>query len=384
LTWQQSWNGATIYASNDAVQFNGSSYISLQANNQNHEPDSSPSFWSLLAIGNQPYSAVTHEWINAIGSNGAPSSSQPAFSDISGAVAASQLPTPTTSTLGGIKALAAVSHQWINSIGTTGQSTTTQPADSDLNVVDTTVNDVSTAAHGFVPKAPNDTSQWLRGDGTWAVAGGRLASFTVLATPGSSTYNTPAGITRLLVECVGGGGGGGGAAGAVLTGAAAGGSGGSGSYARKFISSAQSSYSVSVGDGGSGGTSGANDGANGEDTIFGGFLTCNGGTGGQGGASVALGASVAPGGAGGTVSSGGDLNAAGQAGGNGLILSSSVSISSPGGSSFFGGGAAGVMSGGGIDAANYGAGGSGASTQGNTSRAGGSGSAGNLIIWEFQ
>lgn len=33
---------------------------------------------------------------------------------------------------------------------------------------DTTNLDVSAAAHGLVPKAPNDTAKYLRGDGKWA------------------------------------------------------------------------------------------------------------------------------------------------------------------------------------------------------------------------
>jgi len=41
--------------------------------------------------------------------------------------------------------------------------------ESSLNITDVTTGDVSTSAHGFCPKAPNDTSKFLRGDGTWAV-----------------------------------------------------------------------------------------------------------------------------------------------------------------------------------------------------------------------
>jgi hypothetical protein len=49
LTWQGTWSNATTYALNDAVQFNGTSYISTQAGNLNHEPDTSPTFWNTLA-----------------------------------------------------------------------------------------------------------------------------------------------------------------------------------------------------------------------------------------------------------------------------------------------------------------------------------------------
>lgn len=38
-----------------------------------------------------------------------------------------------------------------------------------LTLSDNTTNDVSTTKHGFVPKAPNDTTKFLRGDGTWDV-----------------------------------------------------------------------------------------------------------------------------------------------------------------------------------------------------------------------
>lgn len=37
-----------------------------------------------------------------------------------------------------------------------------------LSLSDLTTYNVSTACHGFVPKAPNDASQFLRGDGTWS------------------------------------------------------------------------------------------------------------------------------------------------------------------------------------------------------------------------
>jgi hypothetical protein len=38
-----------------------------------------------------------------------------------------------------------------------------------LTLSDNTTNDVSITKHGFAPKAPNDTTKFLRGDATWAV-----------------------------------------------------------------------------------------------------------------------------------------------------------------------------------------------------------------------
>jgi len=90
------------------------------------------------------------------------------------------------------------------------------------------------------------------------------------------------------------------------------------------------------------------------------------------------------GGPGGSSSTGGDVNSGGQAGGNGLTLSISASASQPGGASYFGGGAVGVLNSDGVSATNYGAGGSGAATQGTTSHSGGSGSQGVIVVWEFQ
>jgi len=49
LTWQGAWNISATYNQNNAVGYNGSSYISLIANNTSNEPDTSPTAWSLVA-----------------------------------------------------------------------------------------------------------------------------------------------------------------------------------------------------------------------------------------------------------------------------------------------------------------------------------------------
>lgn len=40
--------------------------------------------------------------------------------------------------------------------------------DEDLSLTDITTNNVTTTQHGFAPKAPNDTSQFFRGDAAWS------------------------------------------------------------------------------------------------------------------------------------------------------------------------------------------------------------------------
>ena len=49
LQWQGVWDLSAAYSQNDAVSYNGSSYISLTANNTGNQPDTSSSAWSLVA-----------------------------------------------------------------------------------------------------------------------------------------------------------------------------------------------------------------------------------------------------------------------------------------------------------------------------------------------
>ncbi len=41
-------------------------------------------------------------------------------------------------------------------------------SEASFTLTDVTTNDVNTSRHGLCPKAPNDTSKFLRGDGTWS------------------------------------------------------------------------------------------------------------------------------------------------------------------------------------------------------------------------
>lgn len=62
--------------------------------------------------------------------------------------------------------------------------------DATLTTTDITTNDCSTAKHGFAPKAPNDTTKYLRGDCTWAVPAGS----------GTLTAGTALSLTSLAVN----------------------------------------------------------------------------------------------------------------------------------------------------------------------------------------
>lgn len=83
--------------------------------------------------GVQSKTVVASQWLNSISTSGVPSSSQPAFTDISGTVAAAQLPNPSASTLGGIQSFAAQANKWINQISTSGVPSATQPDFSNLS-----------------------------------------------------------------------------------------------------------------------------------------------------------------------------------------------------------------------------------------------------------
>jgi hypothetical protein len=74
----------------------------------------------------------------------------------------------------------------------TGANIKALVTDANMTTSDITTNDVSTAKHGFAPKAPNDTTKFLRGDGTWAVpASGGLTEFTEAETTAAPNATVP-------------------------------------------------------------------------------------------------------------------------------------------------------------------------------------------------
>lgn len=90
-----------------------------------------------------------------------------------------------------------------------------------------------------------------------AAAVGRLVSFQIFTTGTAATYTKPAGVTSILVECVGAGGGGGGIDSVAAQISCAGGGAGGG-YCRLWIAVAASTYTYTVGAGGAGGVAGNN------------------------------------------------------------------------------------------------------------------------------
>ena len=201
----------------------------------------------------------------------------------------------------------------------------------------------------------------------------------------SGTYTPSSGMLYCDVEVVGGGGGGGAIAG-TSSATGAGGGGGAGGYSRKIFNSATigASQVVTIGTAGSGGVAGANNGLSGGNTTFGALMSATGGAGGLTGGLVS---SVAMGGNAGS-GVGGSFNTTGTCGNPGLAGAGN-SYGGGGGSSFFGGGAFNTVTTGttsiqGQNANSYGGGGSGAANTLNaTSRAGGNGFSGIVVITEY-
>ncbi|EGB9076366.1 TPA: carbohydrate kinase [Escherichia coli] len=205
----------------------------------------------------------------------------------------------------------------------------------------------------------------------------------------SGIYNPTPGTKKVIVEMVGGGGGGAGAAAADSNSIAIGGPGGAGSYAKAQFTSGFSGVNVIVGSGGMGGTTSNPYASSGGTSSFGNLVSAAGGDSGKPAgpsgsfpfSTVAATVSASPSG------SGVIVGTPGEGAASSIALSTGVSISSPGGSSRFGaGGFITAYGANGIDGAGYGAGGGPVATstgKPNTALAGGNGSMGIVIVWEY-
>jgi hypothetical protein len=219
-------------------------------------------------------------------------------------------------------------------------------------------------------------------------AAGTLIGVRVL-TNGTS-YSPTIGTGSIAIELIGGGGGGGGIVATTSNNASCSGGGGSGARVFKHISALPSgSFSYIIGAGGTSGTTAGGNGGNGGATsivINETTYTAPGGGGGSGSTSVAATALFIAGGSGASIGTSGDVNSAGQPGGNGMRLSGTAVASGMGGSTAYGGGGASrITTGVGMAGTGYGSGGGGAAAIGNVSgQAGGSGSAGVIIIYEYR
>ncbi len=318
------------------------------------------------------------------GGTGASSAGITAFNNITGYTAAGATGTTSTSLVFSTSPTLVTPLLGTPTSGTL--TNCTGYTEANLSLTDITTNNSSTSKHGLLKKLDNTATHYMDGTGAWSTpaAAGGLLSFQIFTSGTAATYTKPGGVTSILVEVLGGGGGGGGVT-ATASSGSAGGGGGAGGYGRLFIASASGTYTYTVGGGGAGGVAGTNTGTTGTATTFGASLSAGGGVGGAGTAGSTTPAITAIGGAGG-VCTNGDFNCKGEAGSNGIIVGTGGAggWSGNGGNGIYGGGAIGPSAAAtGVNASAYGSGGSGALTGSSTNRAGGDGSAGLIIVWEF-
>lgn len=275
--------------------------------------------------------------------------------------------------------------------GTTAQHATVFAFGNTANTQTVTVPDITgnmllesgAIVAGNIPKADATPGVLIdSGIAATSLLGG-LKSFQILSSGTAATYTTPAGITSILVQMVGGGGAGGGAQ-AGASGVAAGAGGGAGGFVEKYLNPAAATYTYTVGAGGTPGTAGNNPGGDGGDTTFsGGTLTAVGGKGGAGMATTSIAAAqVSLGGLGGIGTNGG-INITGGVGNTGFVT---LGVGSSGGGGYCRFGSQTLSrqsSNNGVNGNGFGAGGSGGFTGAATDRQGGAGAGGLIIVWEF-
>jgi plastocyanin len=285
---------------------------------------------------------------------------------------------------------------------TIGQSVTFTNQDSVAHTITAfgaqTIVTSGVAVPSLILQPGQDIVLTARSSSTWSMASGSgkfqfngMAAGRFLGVQrftGSGTYNSTSGATKIVVELWGGGGGG---AGCPSTGAgqsAVAGGGGGGAYLKTLITSGFSGgVPITIGAGGTGGPAGLNSGGSGGTTTFGAIASAAGGS---GSSSTPAGTPPLIGGAGGsgvaTSTTGTTLDVTiGAAGGPAFAQAVGASLGGSGGGSGGHYGPVGAAAGApGISGASAGVGGSGGS-QGASggALAGGSGSAGQIIVWEY-
>lgn len=213
---------------------------------------------------------------------------------------------------------------------------------------------------------------------------GRLLNIQVFYNSG--TYTPTAGTKKVIVEMVSGGGGSAGSRAAASGQISVGGAGGAGSYAKGQFTQNFSGVQITVGTKGAGGTSSGPYASDGGTSSFGSLITAAGGSAGQPAGPTnsfpfsTVAAVVSAGANGANI-----IGTPGQGASASIAVSAAVVIESPGGSSQFGaGGFITAFNAKGVNGSGYGSGGGPSKVNGgNAAVAGGDGSQGLVIVWEY-
>ncbi|HIF0642006.1 TPA: phage tail protein [Klebsiella pneumoniae] len=213
---------------------------------------------------------------------------------------------------------------------------------------------------------------------------GRLLNVQVFYNSG--IYNPTPGTKKVIVEMVGGGGGSAGSRAAGSGQVAVGGAGGAGSYAKGSFTQNFNGVQVTVGTKGAGGTVSGPYASDGGTSSFGSLISAAGGAAGQPAGPTSsfpfstVAAVVSAG-----VNGANIIGTPGQGASASVVVNASVVIESPGGSSQFGaGGFITAFNAKGVNGSGYGAGGGPSKVNsGGAAVAGGDGSQGLVIVWEY-
>jgi hypothetical protein len=277
---------------------------------------------------------------------------------------------------------------------TPGEWVATAPSGGIAELDDVPDVNAPTPSNGDVLTWDSTPGEWVAAAPTGGSADGNLIGIQTITATGAGTYTPTAGTASIVIELVGGGGGGGAVASPTGSNGAFGIGGGGGGYLRKRLTTAFSGAGYVVGAKGTGGTAGNNNGTIGSDTTF--TATGGGGTvytaaGGLAGTSEAAGAVPRRSGAvAGGAATNGDINVSGGQSKRGLFVSTAIGIGSEGGNGPY----AMINASNSVNAVNtsqaganatgYGGGGNGAIAVGTGAAvAGGNGSDGMIIIWEY-
>lgn len=244
-----------------------------------------------------------------------------------------------------------------------------------------TMEDGSAVPAGYIDGVTNIKYDFS--NDRFELMGSAIGTMSVSIVTASGAYNPPPNVRALEFIAIGGGGGGGGADGqGPGTGAASIGGAGAG-WSQKITSIIESSYTITVGAGGTGGAAGNNNGSSGGTTTVVSTnvnLSCTGGGGGTGSLGGAL---IVLGGVLGGTGSGGDLNGVGNPSTPIYFVTGSSFVGSVSGESLYFGRILSINNTG-HNAVMYGAGGGAVSTQDITNDyAGGNGADGVVIIKEY-
>ncbi|MHA6837694.1 hypothetical protein [Ralstonia pseudosolanacearum] len=257
--------------------------------------------------------------------------------------------------------------------------------DAIISATGTSANTLSLLQNEIATVECNGTTWFVTMGGVGPMTTGRLLNVQIFTASG--TYTPTAGTKSVLVEGCGAGGAGGGVPIASGTVAAAGGGGSAGSFGKKRILSGFAGVAVTVGAAGVGAANAA--GTAGGTSSFGSLVTFPGGGGGAVGTATSTASVNAIGGTQSNAPTSADIASPGWTGKPGINLGGASAFSGSGGDSPYGvaGGYAGANATyvqNGTAALGFGAGGGGAvGSNSGTTAAGGNGSAGLIIVWEY-